>query len=133
MFDFLLPTLNKVVKISKHFFFRHVVKLPEITGNRAIIEELGDVLFKIMATAGGLGYRLKPGIAPVVERTGGPNGQSIIILPTGYKIIVFRVQQTETLPMRWVTHFPAVTFPLSEINIFLAGHAAALKELQDIR
>jgi len=129
MFTFLLPLLNKVVSIQKHWYFRFVIVFPALTGNLAAMQEFGEVLNKIKNLAAQNGASLKNPVSPVVEVKG---TDAVVKLATGYEISIFRVY-TDQGTVRQVIHCPAASVPLGELLYLIAGLDAAIKTAGTIR
>ena len=132
MLSFLLPLLNKVIEVKKHWLFRWVIAVPALTGNVAAIQELGEVLNKIKNFANQNGIALKNPAAPIVEASPKSNAEAVVKLATGYEISIYRVI-TDEGKVRQVIHFPAATVPADELLYLVAGLDAALKTAANIR
>lgn len=131
MFTFLLPILNKVVEIKKHWYFRFAVVFPALAGNVAAIQEFGEVLNKIKNFAIQNGVKLKaPESAPVVKVV--DTGCAVVKLATGYEISIYRLY-TEQGTIRQVIYFPAASVPLGELLHLIVGLDAAIKTAGAIR
>lgn len=133
MFTFLLEISQKIIKVSKTFLFGHVVECPTVVGTRPAIDELAGVLRQINLVGMRLNVTFKPSAPITVEMT--DNGNAIVKVPSwGYAINILRTTTPVTGDnLRWVTHVPAKTFPLSEITTMMSAISKAQNVADEIR
>lgn len=133
MFTFLLEISQKIVKVYKSFLFGHVVEIPTVVGTRPAIDELAGALRQINMVGIRLNVNFKRAEPITVEMT--DNGNAIVKVPSwGWAINILRTTTPVTGDnLRWVTHVPARTFPLSELYTMAAAITKAQNVAEEIR